>query len=133
MTALHFNKIDNSLDLLAPGAPALELIAHRPELPTVHYHSIIGEAFGSGADSSDGVVPYTSAHLDGVESEITVPANHLWVHHHPRAVLEVERILREHLRQFRRETGPVLVPASSETPDALSNVSGAVRPGIVRR
>jgi hypothetical protein len=48
---------------------------------------------------SDGVVPYASAHLDGVESEIVVEADHNNVHRHPLAVLEVRRILLEHLRQ----------------------------------
>jgi hypothetical protein len=43
-------------------------------------------------------VPYASAHLNGVDSEIVVRASHLTVQHHPRAVLEVWRILMDHLR-----------------------------------
>ena len=42
----------------------------------MHFHSIIGEVYGKGKDSGDGVVPYRSAHLDGVDSEIVVPASH---------------------------------------------------------
>src|SRR5262249_55432393 len=83
-------------------SPALELLAARPKPPRVHFHSIIGEAFGKGPDSSDGVVPYTSSHLDGVDSEILVPANHLALHHHPRSVLEVWRILQEHYREVEK-------------------------------
>jgi pimeloyl-ACP methyl ester carboxylesterase len=106
----------NSIDLLAPSSPALELLAARPRPPRVHFHSIIGEAFGEGEDSSDGVVPYHSAHLDGVDSEILVSANHLTVHHHPRAVIEVWRILMEHYREVRREEEQRIRPAGGASP-----------------
>lgn len=102
---LRDGQIASSLDLLAPGAPALELLAARPIPPRVHFHSIVGEAFGEGASGSDGVVPYSSAHLEGVDSEIVVPAHHLAVHHHPRTILEVRRILEEHLRDSKLEEG----------------------------
>jgi hypothetical protein len=78
----------------------------------VHYHSVIGVAFGKGVNGSDGIVPYTSAHIDGVDSEIVVPAMHTTVHHLPRAVLEVVRILREHLREVRGTPPTGVVPAS---------------------
>ncbi len=102
-------QLPTSLDLLSPGAPALELLAYRPAPPRVHYHSVIGVAYGEGDKRTDGVVPYTSAHIDGVDSELVVPAIHTTVHHHPLAVLEVRRILLEHLRSL-RETG--VQPAS---------------------
>ncbi|MBY0528209.1 MAG: hypothetical protein K2R98_32740 [Gemmataceae bacterium] len=110
--------LSNSVDLLAPASPALEVLAARPRLPEVHYHSIIGQApcdstlreigFLLGQDErySDGVVPYASAHLDGVDSEIVVDADHNQIHRHPLAVLEVRRILLEHLRQV-QTTNPV--------------------------
>jgi pimeloyl-ACP methyl ester carboxylesterase len=94
-------KLDNSVDMLAPGSPALELLSSRPKPPGVHYHSIIGEAFGKGTDGSDGVVSYASAHLDNADSELVVPASHLAVHQHPAAVLEVKAVLKEHLRTVR--------------------------------
>jgi pimeloyl-ACP methyl ester carboxylesterase len=97
-------RLPTSLDLLSPGAPALELLAARPAPQGVHYHSIIGVAYGHGDGRTDGIVPYTSAHIDGVDSELIVPAIHTVVHHHPRAVLEVIRILREHLESL-RQTG----------------------------
>lgn len=102
LSKLRDGQLANSIDLLAPGSPALELLAARPKPQRVHFHSIIAETFGSGEASSDGVVPYTSSHLDGVDSEILVPANHLNVHHHPRSVLEVWRILQEHYRDAER-------------------------------
>jgi pimeloyl-ACP methyl ester carboxylesterase len=101
--------LPTSVDLLKPGSPALELIAYRPEPPGVHYHSIIGELprgerfieylipGGTTKEKTDGVVTYASAHLNSVDSEIVVPADHLHVHHHPLAVQEVKRILLEHL------------------------------------
>jgi pimeloyl-ACP methyl ester carboxylesterase len=103
-------RVPTSVDLLAPGSPALEVLAARPLPEGVHYHSIIGVVppsdtvlerlfvGGAGCDSGDGVVPYCSAHLDGVDSELVVPADHFTVHQHPLSVLEVRRILLEHLK-----------------------------------
>jgi hypothetical protein len=44
------------------------------------------------ARSSDGVVPYTSSHLDTALSERIVPADH-GAYRHPDAVEEIRRIL----------------------------------------
>jgi hypothetical protein len=71
----------------------------------------VGVAFGQGAKGTDGVVPYTSAHIDGVDSEVIVNAVHTNVHHHPRAILEVRRILREHLREVGAAPDVGVVPA----------------------
>jgi pimeloyl-ACP methyl ester carboxylesterase len=106
---LQGKSLPTSVDLLAPGAPALELLASRCRPEGVHYHSIIGvttsktadlERFlaGDGKEPGDGVVPYTSAHLPQVDSELVVPADHHHVHQHPLAVLEVRRILLEHIQ-----------------------------------
>src|SRR5207244_3032073 len=104
----RFTRVPTSVDLLAPGAPALELLASRPHPAGVHYHSVVGVAPPSrtlwerllvGTDEQgDGVVPYASAHLDDAESELVVPADHFHVHQHPLAVLEIRRILLEHAR-----------------------------------
>jgi pimeloyl-ACP methyl ester carboxylesterase len=103
--------LPTSVDLLAPASPALELLAHKRPPDGVRYHSIIGQApgndplrevayvLGQTDRRTDGAVPYVSAHIDGVESEIVVEADHNNVHRHPLAVLEVRRILLEHLRQ----------------------------------
>jgi pimeloyl-ACP methyl ester carboxylesterase len=103
-------RIPTSIDLLSPGSPALELLATRQAPPGVVYHSIIGVAFGQGESGSDGIVPYASAHLDGVASELVVPADHMHVHHHPRAVLEVRRILRLHVLEA---PPPIVVPVTA--------------------
>jgi len=102
-------KLPTSVDLLAPGAPALELLASRPRPDGVHYHSIIGDIYHKGEDGSDGVVTVRSAQLPGVDSEIVVDADHEHVHHHARAVQEVRRILLEHYRQ-------VMTPPSTAGP-----------------
>jgi pimeloyl-ACP methyl ester carboxylesterase len=104
---LKYRQLPNSVDLLAPHAPALEVLVKRPWPPGVHYHSIIGEAprcsamverwlAGDSDEPGDGVVPVSSAHIDGAESELIVPADHFHVHQHPLAVREVRRILLEH-------------------------------------
>jgi pimeloyl-ACP methyl ester carboxylesterase len=104
------SSLPTSLDLLAPGSPALEALAAKPRPPGVHYHSIIGvlphtnrllDALLPGGDSregTDGIVPYSSAHLEGVDSELVVPVDHFNVHCQPLAVQEVRRILMEHLQ-----------------------------------
>jgi pimeloyl-ACP methyl ester carboxylesterase len=105
---LQHGLLPTSVDLLAPGAPALQLLADRPLPADVHFHSIIAvlppttpgltllQPAGTEDKRTDGVVPYVSAHLDGVESELVVPSNHLQLHHHPLVALEIRRILLEH-------------------------------------
>lgn len=64
----------------------------------VPYHSIIGQLGHKPLlESSDGAVPYWSAHLEGAKSEKVVPCWHGCVER-PEVVREVTRILREHLR-----------------------------------
>ncbi|MFO0877402.1 MAG: hypothetical protein U0840_08505 [Gemmataceae bacterium] len=112
------NRRVTSVDLLAPEAPALQLIAARPKPRGVQYHSIIGQTpknvllverlFGGGyCQASDGVVPVASARLPEAESELIVSADHYHVHHHPLAILEVRRILLEHLREHDARNHPV--------------------------
>jgi pimeloyl-ACP methyl ester carboxylesterase len=110
-----------SVDLLAPGASALELLAAKPKPERVHYHSIVGvapkgsavvERWLGGGDVGDGVVPYASAHLDSADSEKVVPTDHFHVHQHPLAVLEVRRILHEHLKSV--EPKPEIIPVKAE-------------------
>jgi pimeloyl-ACP methyl ester carboxylesterase len=113
-SSLRGHRLPTSVDLLEPGAPALELMAARPRPQRVHYHSIIGVISttttdverwiaGDGRDPGDGVVPYKSAHIDNADSETVVPADHFHVHHHPLAIQEVRRILLEHYQSFIRQ------------------------------
>jgi hypothetical protein len=80
------------------------LAAWRP--PWVRYHSIIGQKpgawwLGSQPTATDGVVTVASARMEGAQSELLVPAEHMTVHCHPAAVMEVRRILNEHLAELR--------------------------------
>ena len=66
----------------------------------VRYHSIIGRHDPAVPllQSSDGVVPYVSAHLEGAGSELVVHSGHS-VQETPAAILELRRVLAEHLQQ----------------------------------
>jgi pimeloyl-ACP methyl ester carboxylesterase len=122
---LTVRQLPTSVDLLAPNAPALELLASRPRPEGVHWHSVIGVAptndavierwlAGDRKEPGDGVVPYTSAHLETANSEALVPADHFHVHQHPLAVREVRRILLEHAEAARR--GGDVITATSHAP-----------------
>ena len=93
--------ISTSIESLSPDSPVLPVMLRSPKSPRTTYHNIIGLVadegiVGSLASGSDGIVGYESAHLDEVASEIVVESDHLNVHRHPRAILEVRRILLEH-------------------------------------
>jgi len=97
-------KIETSIDSLAPDSPFFPVMLASHRAPWVRYHNIIGLVperglLGKLAAGSDGVVAYESAAMDDVESELTVPSDHLVIHAQPRAVLEVKRILLEHLAE----------------------------------
>lgn len=93
----RFRKLPTSIDTLEPNAPVLlALLAMTPNPNTV-FNSIIGVLRpGPVASSSDGVVSYQSAHLEGVESERRVSSDH-GVQKDPEAIQEVRRILLKHL------------------------------------
>ena len=60
---------------LSPRDPALNALVDLPI--DVPFHSIIGQhTAGPIEASSDGVVAYTSAHLDGAASELVVRSGH---------------------------------------------------------
>jgi pimeloyl-ACP methyl ester carboxylesterase len=117
-------KVDTSVDSLSPECPVFPVLLASRHLPAVQYHNIVGVVPQTGWLSSflaggDGVVSQESAHLDGAASELIVPADHSSVHSHPAAVLEVRRILLEHLAELRGQ--PVLRLA--ETPAAVTRDS----------
>jgi pimeloyl-ACP methyl ester carboxylesterase len=85
-----------SLFGMTPNNPVLQTMADTPIARGVHAHSIIAVA-GNGPveGSSDGVVKYSSSHLDGVDSEYIVRSGHS-VQSNPYAIEEVRRILLLH-------------------------------------
>lgn len=92
-------RIPNSIDNLSDSDPFVRLTSHLPLAPQLRYHSIIGDANPALplADSSDGIVPYASAHLPGAASEQVIESGHS-VQEHPQAIIEIRRILHEQLR-----------------------------------
>ena len=106
-------RVETSIDSLAPGMSVFDtmLASHRP--PWVRYHNIVGVVpkqwwLSKLAGDGDGVVSRQSAHVDDAASEITVAADHTTVHSHPAAVLEVRRILLEHLADLERRSAESL-------------------------
>jgi hypothetical protein len=70
----------------------------------VKYHNIIGVVekrgiFGKSTKKGDGVVELASAKMDDVESEVIINAEHTTIHTTDKAILEVRRILLEHLQE----------------------------------
>jgi pimeloyl-ACP methyl ester carboxylesterase len=87
----------NSVAFLRARSPLLAAILRLPMRPGVPYHSIIGDrGRGDTPDSSDGVVPYWSSHLDGASTEKIVPSGH-GTNENPEGIREFRRILRRHV------------------------------------
>lgn len=88
--------VPNSVDQLRDTDPYIRASAGLPISPKVHYHSIIARRSADGPleDSTDGVVPYTSAHLPGATSEKVIVSGHS-VQETPQAILEIRRILHQ--------------------------------------
>ena len=99
--------VSTSIDSLAPESPLLPVLLEADHGPWVRYHNIVGEVPKSGltgwlvGGSGDGVVSLASAQLENVQSQITVPADHVSVHRHPQSILEVRRILMRHVEELR--------------------------------
>jgi pimeloyl-ACP methyl ester carboxylesterase len=92
--ARALNHMPNSVDTLEPNDRFVETVNRIPITPGIPYHSIIGDrGRGDTPNSSDGVVPYWSSHLDGAQSELIVPSGHA-APRNPEAIKEVERILK---------------------------------------
>ncbi len=90
--------VPNSIWGMSPKSPLLLSLHPLPIEPP--FHSIIGNRGLDRIplkDSSDGVVPYLSSHLDGAISERIVPAQHVVACQNPETIEELKRILRLHL------------------------------------
>ncbi len=100
-----FQNAKTSLDSLSPESPLLPVLLKAPLPPWVKHHNIVGVLEYDGEpvpliESGDGIVSYVSAHPDNIESELIVNSVHQMVHQHPRAILEVRRVLLDHLRSL---------------------------------
>jgi pimeloyl-ACP methyl ester carboxylesterase len=97
------HRLPNSIDLLDPDNQFLVAANALPLKAGVPFHSLIGDR-GRGGHldrtkpvSHDGIVPYWSSHLAGAQSERIIPSGH-WSHLHPLGMVEIKRILNEHLQ-----------------------------------
>jgi hypothetical protein len=119
--------VETSIDALAPDSPILPVVLQAQRAPWVKYHNIVGRIpdkglLGRVVGGSDGVVSCESAHVTNVSSEIEVNADHLTINRHPLSVLEVHRILLEHLAEVDAPPGriqrlPHVVPVSGTSSD----------------
>ena len=78
---------------LSPKHPLIREVARWSFPDDLRIHSIIGNEDGTAAGGTDGLVPYSSSHLDDVESELVVRSGHS-VHKTAAGIREVKRILR---------------------------------------
>jgi pimeloyl-ACP methyl ester carboxylesterase len=93
----HFRKgLPTSVDELEWQSPILMGLYELGLPPTIKAHSIIADRREPPrAGGSDGLVPYASAHLDGVDTELLVSSGHL-CQDNSAVILEVRRVLSEH-------------------------------------
>jgi hypothetical protein len=102
----YARKVPTTIDLLRPSSPTLQALDRLRPPCWVTLHSIVGDVHPSLVGGRDDcVVAVESARTPGAVSEIFVPATHTRVHHHPRSVAELERILRQHLAEVGGEGG----------------------------
>lgn len=102
--AAHQDTLDralvaNGIDNLSERDRFLQLSQTMAISPAVRYHSIIARRSAAGPleASDDGLVPWRSAHLEGATSEKIILGSHS-IQESPAAILEIRRILHEHLR-----------------------------------
>jgi pimeloyl-ACP methyl ester carboxylesterase len=138
--------VTTSIDSLSPQSPIFPAMLRAARAPWVRYNNIVGvksdsSVFNRLHSPGDGIVDINSAHLDDVPDEIVVESAHQDIHRKPRAILEVRRILQEHLesliQEHRLATQPAenyllgkvgrsksrVVPAASFQPPKISGAS----------
>src|SRR6202011_6198115 len=101
---LKLKRIPNSVDTLAPNNRFVKAINTIPITPGIPDHTIMGDrGRGDAPNSSDGVVPYWSSHVDGAKSELIVPSGPP-AHQNAQAIAEVNRILELNARSKNRSS-----------------------------
>jgi pimeloyl-ACP methyl ester carboxylesterase len=90
--------LPTAIDNMNGSDPFLKTLAALPITPGVDAHSIIAVKGGEPPEmGDDGVVRYSSAHIDGTASELIVRSGHS-TQAEPETIEEVRRILYEHLQ-----------------------------------
>jgi pimeloyl-ACP methyl ester carboxylesterase len=95
-TPEFLEELPTSAGELASGHRLLMGLCDLRMEPSVRSHSIIADFRDPpGPGATDGIVPYSSSHLEGVDSELVVRGLHICLDH-PAVIREVRRILVEH-------------------------------------
>ncbi len=95
--ARTLKRMPNSVDTLEPNDRFVQAVDKLPITRGIPYHSIMGDrGRGNTPNSSDGIVPYWSSHVDGAQSELIVDSGHD-AQSNPEAIHEVARILKKNL------------------------------------
>ena len=104
--------VPTSIDNMNPNNRFIRALAEIPIANGVVAHSIVGvEGSGPPADGGDGGVKYSSAHIEGVQSEKIVRWGHS-MQGNPETIQEVKRILMEHAKSFTASSDPGVAVSS---------------------
>ena len=89
--------VPSAVDNMSPRHHFIKALQEIPIAPTITVNSIVAvEGDGPLEDGDDGVVKYTSAHIESVESELIVKSGHS-TQGNPHTIEEVRRVLRLHM------------------------------------
>lgn len=95
------------IDNLDPDNRFIKVLSGSSFASGIPVHSVIGDVDGRGVPGgTDGIVQYSSAHVDGVASELIVDSGHS-VQKSPEAIRELARILRTHLIEAKNAGTPL--------------------------
>jgi len=95
--------VPSAVDNMSPQHHFIRALQEIPVAPSITAHSIIAvEGDGPVEQGDDGVVKYSAAHIEPVESELVVRSSHS-TQGNPHTIEEVRRILRLHVGP---KTGP---------------------------
>jgi pimeloyl-ACP methyl ester carboxylesterase len=110
----RFSGIGTSVQGMTPGQPFIETLAGMPIVPGVTAHSIIAVEDPDDPldEATDGVVAYSSAHIEGVASEYVVVSGHS-CQDNPLTIAEVRRIMLEHIAEFDAAQASQGIPAAA--------------------
>ncbi len=121
-----FKRFPTSIENLEPDSPVLLALLQMKPRQGIVFHSIIGAKYPDArSKTTDGVVSYTSSHFPLAVSEKVVNSDH-GVQKAPLAILEVKRILLEHLAA---STALAIAPAGDP---ALVAPTQRLDPALVR-
>ncbi len=112
-TPMFLAGVPSSIDELRADNPYLTTMERLPVNARVTAHSIVGRiGHGPLEKSTDGVVPYSSSHVDWVASECVVPVSH-FCQDDPETIKELRRLLYLHLTELALPTAVSTAPVAS--------------------